>query len=156
MNDIYKKLYDAALEKCDNEHMGEFEVYDAFSKNNPLEINIYELMKIKTSSNLSFIKIAYIAILNRPIDNKALIEWEKKSSSMSEKDFRELAINKLVNSEEASNTGKIYKDNIVSNEDIMKNIVKQSGIFLQVARKTYQKMPEPIKDAVRKMRGVES
>lgn len=155
MNDIYKKLYDAALEKCDNEHMGEFEVYDAFSKNNPLEVNISELMEVSTSSNIAFIKIAYIAILNRPIDNRALIEWEKKSS-MSEKEFRELAVNKLVNSEEASNTGKIYRDNIVSNEDIMKNIVKQSGFFLQVARKTYHKMPEPIKDAVRKMRGVES
>lgn len=154
MNDTYKKLYEAAKEKC-GDHIEDFEIFDAYSKNNPLEVNVSELYEMKASSNVAFVKIAFIKLLNRPIDPKALESWEKKAS-LPEKEFRRLVISRLISSEEASASGKIYLDNIISDENVLENVVKQSSIFLQAARKTYQKMPEPIKDAVRKMRGIES
>lgn len=154
MNDIYKKLYDAAKEKC-GDHIEDFEIFDVYSRNNPLEVNVSELYEMKASSNIAFLKIAFIKLLNRPIDQKALESWEKKAS-LPEKEFRKLVISRLISSEEASATGKIYLDNVISDENVLENVVKQSSVFLQVARKTYQKMPEPVKDAVRKMRGIES
>lgn len=154
MNDIYKKLYDAAKEKC-GDHIEDFEIFDVYSRNNPLEVNVSELYEIKASSNIAFLKIAFIKLLNRPIDQKALESWEKRAS-LPEKEFRKLVISRLISSEEATATGKIYLDNVISDENVLENVVKQSSVFLQVARKTYQKMPEPVKDAVRKMRGIES
>ncbi|MCI5910575.1 MAG: hypothetical protein MRZ46_02865 [Oscillospiraceae bacterium] len=154
MNDIYKKLYDAAKEKC-GDHIEDFEIFDVYSRNNPLEVNVSELYKMKASSNIAFLKIAFIKLLNRPIDQKALESWEKRAS-LPEKEFRKLVISRLISSEEATATGKIYLDNVISDENVLENVVKQSSVFLQVARKTYQKMPEPVKDAVRKMRGIES
>lgn len=154
MNDIYKKLYDAAKEKC-GDHIEDFEIFDVYSRNNPLEVNVSELYEMKASSNIAFLKIAFIKLLNRPIDQKALESWEKRAS-LPEKEFRKLVISRLISSEEASATGKIYLDNVISDENVLENVVKQSSVFLQVARKTYQKMPEPVKDAVRKMRGIES
>lgn len=154
MNDIYKKLYDAAKEKC-GDHIEDFEIFDVYSKNNPLEVDVSELYEMKASSNIAFVKIAFIKLLNRPIDQKALESWEKKAS-LPEKEFRKLVISRLISSEEATAAGKIYLDNVISDENVLENVVKQSSVFLQVARKTYQKMPEPVKDAVRKMRGIES
>lgn len=154
MNDIYKKLYDSAKEKC-GDHIEDFEIFDVYSRNNPLEVNVSELYEMKASSNIAFLKIAFIKLLNRPIDQKALESWEKRAS-LPEKEFRKLVISRLISSEEASATGKIYLDNVISDENVLENVVKQSSVFLQVARKTYQKMPEPVKDAVRKMRGIES
>ncbi|MDD6086338.1 MAG: hypothetical protein PUB76_10320 [Oscillospiraceae bacterium] len=154
MNDIYKKLYDAAKEKC-GDHIEDFEIFDVYSRNNPLEVNVSELYEMKASSNIAFLKIAFIKLLNRPIDQKALESWEKRAS-LPEKEFRKLVISRLISSEEATATGKIYLDNVISDENVLENVVKQSSVFLQVARKTYQKMPEPVKDAVRKMRGIES
>lgn len=154
MNDIYKKLYDAAKEKC-GDHIEDFEIFDVYSRNNPLEVNVSELYEMKASSNIAFLKIAFIKLLNRPIDQKALESWEKRAS-LPEKEFRKLVISRLISSEEATATGKIYLDNVISDENVLENVVKQSSVFLQVARKTYQKMPEPLKDAVRKMRGIES
>lgn len=154
MNDIYKKLYDAAKEKC-SDHIEDFEIFDVYSRNNPLEVNVSELYEMKASSNIAFLKIAFIKLLNRPIDQKALESWEKRAS-LPEKEFRKLVISRLISSEEATATGKIYLDNVISDENVLENVVKQSSVFLQVARKTYQKMPEPVKDAVRKMRGIES
>lgn len=154
MNDIYKKLYDAAKEKC-GDHIEDFEIFDVYSRNNPLEVNVSELYEMKASSNIAFLKIAFIKLLNRQIDQKALESWEKRAS-LPEKEFRKLVISRLISSEEATATGKIYLDNVISDENVLENVVKQSSVFLQVARKTYQKMPEPVKDAVRKMRGIES
>ena len=89
MNDIYKKLYDSAKEKC-GDHIEDFEIFDVYSRNNPLEVNVSELYEMKASSNIAFLKIAFIKLLNRPIDQKALESWEKRAS-LPEKEFRKLS-----------------------------------------------------------------
>lgn len=155
MNDIYLRLYDLTVAECGGGYLAEREVFEQYAQNNPWEVNLYDLLHVEATSKKAFLRIAYIRILNRPIDDGSLMTWSKMKFS-TEQEFREAVIKRLVLSDEAAIKYKDYVDNIFEDEMEYKYVERPKNYLLNSAKKIYHRMPEFFQRTVRKARGIDN
>lgn len=154
---MYSKIYEIVtgeLEKNNKEFMFSEQSYLYMSECSPDIINVPDI--IKYSSNKEFLEIAYIAFLQRPIDEKAYQNWSQRFSLPSEQ-FRRDVIMTLVTSREFENTGVSVTNNIIYNIKETTDHTVPAGSAVKWPEKLlrfYRRQPEFIKKAVRKSMGM--
>lgn len=122
-----------------------------YTRNNPHKVDIFELMK-EPATNEEFVEIAYLAILNRPIDAEAQKNW-RKQLHMPQKQFRALVIQRLTGSPEADVCHKRIYNNIYAVQHRRKG-QGTVGFLVQKLLPLYRKMPDGMKKRIRKIMGV--
>lgn len=155
-NDIYEKLYDTAdnnMKKHSGDDIGNKKVFLFYCQNDPGQINILDFLNID-ASNEEFVQLAFLAFLNRPIDDKTFLKWSE-DFNLPQETFRKKVIKRVTCSDEAANTSKKFYDNIYSDFGETENVfLAQPGMIIRTAAKVYRKMPESVKNIVRKARGI--
>lgn len=143
---IYKQLFDMTIKNNTNSKnifTNKENTFLFYCKSDNYSVDISELMKIK-ADNEEFIQIAYIALLNRPVDPDAVNMWSV-FYYQPQKKFRTNVIHSILTSNEfANNKKKIYN-----------NTVRKSpqNILIRGAYKVYRKCPGTVKDLVKKTAG---
>lgn len=157
-NKTYSQLFDIVsdeLKKHDMEFKFSKESYMYMTKCSPDNINVLDLLEC--SDNRVFLETAYIAFLQRPIDDKAFENWQGRFSDPPH-EFRTAVIETLTTSQEFANTmisveNNIYSSGITTNG----NVPVAGGSAVKWPEKLlrfYRKQPEFIKKAVRKSMGM--
>lgn len=154
--DIYEKLFDTMnanlVQSGEASLNSKARIFHYYAENDPGQINILDLSKIE-ASNDEFVQIAFLAVLNRPIDDTTYQKWQA-DLDLPQEAFREKVLRRITLSDECANTSKKLYDNIFSDTNQIANIIKQPSLLMRTAVKAYRGMPEPIKNVVRKIRGI--
>lgn len=152
-NNIYEKIFNISEEnmwKSGNKFTHPKSAFMCYTELDPHKVDLIELFKVK-ASNPEFLDIAYINLLNRPVDPEAYQSW-KKHFGMPEKQFRRLVIRRLVTSKEATVCHKrIYNNIFVKQKNPQKDSFK--GRAIQKLMPVYKKLPESIKAPLRRIVG---
>ncbi len=151
---VYSKLYDIV-----ETNMRENGLDMSFGKNaylktielKPKDVDILNFIEL---CNEEFIQAAYIGLLRRIPDKKAVEQWRMRSNELSERDFQKAVINSLMKSEEFLFKGVIVHNNIYSENVIQQQIVvdetdEMPNLYVIKLTKLYHKMPRFIKDFAR-------
>ncbi len=150
---VYEKIFDISnknMQKSGNNFVHPKSAFLCYTKLDPHKVDLIELFRIK-ADNPEFLDIAYINLLNRPVDPEAYQSW-KKHFNMPEQHFRRLVIKRLVTSKEANVCHKrIYNNIFVKQKKSHKDSLK--GKALQKLMPVYKKLPESIKAPIRKLVG---
>ena len=151
---IYDKIFNITEEnmrKSGEKFTHPKSAFLCYTEFDPHKVDLIELFKIK-ASNPEFLDIAYINLLNRPVDPEAYQSW-KKNFNMPEKQFRRLVIKRLVTTKEASVSHKrIYNNIFVKNKSKSQKDTFRSRA-MQKLMPVYKKLPESIKAPIRKLAG---
>ncbi|MBR6599581.1 MAG: hypothetical protein IKK88_04705 [Oscillospiraceae bacterium] len=142
-DNIYKQLFDIAHEnimEAKSDFSNSESTFLFYCENDQFSVDISELMKIK-ASNEEFIQLAYLALLNRPIDPDAINVWSTLYNTPQKK-FRVNAVYNLLNSNEFSIKGKKVYNNTIKKV--------QPNAFIKGAYKIYRHCPAPINDLLKK------
>lgn len=134
---------------------------------NPGRVDILRLSRER--NNDTFLKKAYITMLNRQIDKHALKDWRTRYKLPPE-EFQRRVVNAIKGSEEFYNSQvKIYNNIYSSNNSYggnIANIGRTAGLTGQdrmikaysktpdLFKRVYKKMPEFVKNAARKATGI--
>ena len=151
---IYSKLYDIV-----ETNMQENGLDMSFGKNaylktielKPKDVNILNFIEL---CNEEFVQAAYISLLRRIPDKKAVEQWRMRDNDYSKSDFQKAVINSLMRSEEFLFKGVIVHNNIYSENVIQQQIVvgetdEMPNLYVIKLTKLYHKMPRFIKDFAR-------
>lgn len=122
-----------------------------YTRNHPHKVDIFQLMK-EEASNEDFVEIAYLAILNRPIDEEAKKSWNKQLG-LPEKNFRALVIERLTSSQECNVCHKRIYNNIYAKKRRSKG-QGTVGFLVQKLLPVYRRLPQGMKNGIRKIMGV--
>jgi hypothetical protein len=153
-NNIYEKLFDITSKNMiasGNSFSHPKEAFLAYSDLEPHEVDVLRLSKIN-ADNRTFLEIAYIAVLNRPIDEKALNSWEKRLSLPQDK-FRELVIISLTTSQESNICHKRIKNNVFVEKKRKKSKNSSVNAIIEKLMPVYRRFPEKVKSPIRKIMG---
>lgn len=154
---IYSDIYDITCKNLEN-----FSQQPRFSKEifefaaicSPFETDILKLCE--TTENSVFLHKAYLAILQRPIDDTALENWEQRLS-LPKYEFQQLVITSLVTSQESMNCRVKIKNNIFPAR-VKRTISAPQGVssipLPEKLLRIYRRQPETFKKIVRKIMGV--
>lgn len=149
-NQIYERLFEIAdknMQQSGRSFTCPKAAFLYYIKNDPCVTDVMELMETP-ASNEEFLDIAYIAVLNRTADDTAKSTW-KAHMDMPEKEFRRFLIRGLVNSDEARLTGRHISG--YSRGSTGRKSLRQRSMEKLLA--VYRKMPESIKNIIRKVIG---
>jgi hypothetical protein len=155
--DIYSGIFDIVtdeLEKNDIKFKFSKQSYMYMTKCSPYNINVPDLFEC--ADNRTFLETAYIAFLQRPVDDKAYENWSKRFSEP-EDVFRNAVILTLVSSQEFANAVITVENNIYSTENMVNSGTASAGSAVRWPEKLlrlYRKQPEFIKKAVKKSMGM--
>ncbi len=120
----------------------------------PDEADLLDLMKCRNNRN--FLETAYMAFLQRPVDEKAFNNWKEKFS-MNENEFRSAVINTLITSQEFFNASVSVRNNIYASGNVLNLSVPAGSSAVRWPDRLlriYRRQPEFIKKAVRKSMGI--
>lgn len=152
---IYSKLYNIShenIKKNGQDFKIPKRIYLYNAEVDPTCLDILDLLEIE-ATNEEFIQILYLAVLNRVIDPKAYKSYSG-IFNLSQKDFRKTAIKRITSSEEYIKKNKLVQNNIYGDTQNYVNIIPKPSLFFKLAYNAYHKLPEPIKNIIRKARGV--
>ncbi len=152
-NELCRQLFDIANENMQQSGHAFTHPKAAFlyyTRNDPHMVDILELLK-EDASNEEFVEIAYLAILNRPIDEEAQKHWLKQAT-LPEKRFRRLVIERLTSSPEADICHKRIYNNIYAVQ--RRKGTGTAGFFVQKLLPVYRRLPQGMKNGIRKVMGV--
>lgn len=151
---IYEKIFDISndnMQKSGNSFVHSKSAFMCYAELDPHKVDLIELFKVKMS-NPEFLDIAYINLLNRPVDPEAYQSW-KKHFNMPEQQFRRLVIKRLATSKEANVCHKRIYNNIFVKQ---KNKPQKDTLRSKAMQKlmpVYKKLPESIKAPIRRIVG---
>jgi len=151
--EIYSDIFDIVTEKIPDFRFSK-ESYLYLTECSPDEVNVLSLLEC--SDNRTFLETAYIAFLQRPVDEKAFENW-KNSFNLPEDEFRDSVILTLSASQEFANTMISVKNNIYDHGNGVNNENPVAGSAVRWPEKLlrlYRKQPEFIKKAIRKSMGM--
>jgi hypothetical protein len=124
-----------------------------YAKNDPHAVDLIALMR-EPATNMEFVEIAYLAILNRPIDADAARSWQKYAH-MSQEKFRRLVVQRLTAAPEASLCHKRIYHNLYAK----KRRWHKQGLAAGVTQKLlplYRKLPDGMKQKIRNITGADT
>lgn len=150
---IYEKIFDISdenMRKSGNSFVHPKSAFLCYTELDPHKVDLIELFNI-TATNQEFLDIAYINLLNRPVDPEAYQSW-KKHFGMPPKQFRRLVIKRLVTSKEANVCHKRIYNNIFVKQKKSQNDTFRSRA-MQKLMPVYKKLPESVKAPIRKLVG---
>lgn len=154
---IYSDIYDITcknLENSGNKARFSKEAFEFAALCSPFETDILKLCE--TPENSVFLEKAYLAILQRPIDDIALENWQQRLS-MPKHEFQQLVITSLLTSQEAVNCNVRIKNNIFPAR-VRRTISAPQGVssipLPEKLLRIYRRQPEAFKKIVRKIMGV--
>lgn len=153
-NNIYKKIFDISngnMQKSGNSFTHPEAAFMCYAQLDPHKVNLIELYNV-TASNQEFLDIAYINLLNRPVDPEAFQSW-KKHFGMPPEQFRTLVIKRLVTSKEATVCHKRIYNNIFIQKNGKNKGDSLRSKAMQKLMPIYKKLPEKIKAPIRKIAG---
>lgn len=151
--EIYSDIFDIVTEKIPDFRFSR-ESYLYLTECSPDEVNVLSLLEC--GDNRTFLETAYIAFLQRPVDEKAFENW-KNSFNLPEDEFRDSVILTLSASQEFANTMISVKNNIYDHGSGVNNENPVAGSAVRWPEKLlrlYRKQPEFIKKAIRKSMGM--
>lgn len=151
---IYEKIFDISnsnMQKSGNSFVHPKSAFLCYTALDPHKVDLIELCKIQ-ANNPEFLDIAYINLLNRPVDPEAYQSW-KKHFNMPEQQFRRLVIQRLVVSKEATVCHKRIYNNIFSKKKYKSQKDSLRSKTMQKLMPIYKKLPETIKAPIRKIAG---
>lgn len=151
--EIYSEIFDIVTEKIPDFRFSK-ESYLYLTECSPDEVNVLSLLSC--SSNKIFLETAYIAFLQRPVDEKAFENW-KNSFNLPEDEFRNSVILTLASSQEFANTMISVENNIYDHGNPVngENPVAGSAVrWPEKLLRLYRRQPEFIKKAIRKSMGM--
>ena len=153
-NKICTQLFDIAnenMQQSGNTFTHPRAAFLYYTRNDPHKVDILELMK-EEAANEEFVEMAYLAILNRPIDEEAQKSW-KKQLGLPEKKFRALVIQRLTGSPEADVCHKRIYNNIYASQRRRKGS-GTVGFMVQKLLPMYRRLPQGLKNGIRRIMGV--
>lgn len=151
---IYEQIFDiseANMKASGGNFSHEKSAFLAYTELDPHKTDLIELFNI-TASNREFLDIAYITLLNRPAEPQAFQNW-KKHFSMPAKQFRSLAIRRIVNSKEADICHKRIYNDIFTKRKYTDSKSSFKSIAVQKLMPVYKRMPEKMKSLIKKVVG---
>lgn len=151
---IYSKLYDIIETNMQENGLTMSVGKGAYLKTmeiKPEDVNILNFIEL---DNEEFVQAAYIGLLRRVPDKKAIEDWKIRSNDYSKRDFQKTVINSLMKSDEFSFKGTIVRNNIYSENAIQQQIVVSGAdampnLYVMKLTKLYNKMPDFIKNFAR-------
>ncbi len=151
---LYEQLFDIAsenMQQSGNTFTHPKAAFLYYTENHPFETDLLQLMQIK-AANEEFIEIAYIAILNRPIDEEAKEKWAR-CFLLPQKSFRKQVIHELTNSPEA----KLCHKRVYHHAELMEQekMPQNSGSLMQKLLPLYRRLPKGLKSRIRRIMGVD-
>jgi len=152
-NEIYSDIFDIVTEKLDSFKFSK-QSYMYMVQCSPDNVNVPELSDC--TDNKTFLETAYMAFLQRPVDDKAFENW-KDRFSLPENEFRTAVIHTLVSSQEFANTMITVENNIYNSGEmaVSGNAVAGSSVrWPEKLLRFYRKQPEFVKKVVRKSMGI--
>lgn len=160
MNDqeLYSSIYDIVeknAEAAGSRLETDKECFLCLAESEPCRVDVLEMSREK--DNMRFIQKAYISMLKRIVDPAALDAW-KLSADLEPAEFQLRAVNGLKLSEEFFLTHVKLENNIYATNNpasAAPAAVPGSSVSMpEKLMRTYRKMPEFMKKAVRRMMGV--
>ncbi len=151
---ICAQLFEIAnenMERSGNAFVHSKAAFLYYPDNDPHAVDVLQLMEIE-GTNEDFLEIAYIAILNRPVDADALKHWQRQFS-LPQKQFRALVIRRLTTSPEADVCHKRIYNNIYLPQR-RKRGREATNAVVQKLMPVYRKLPTGMKSVIRKIAGV--
>ncbi len=153
-NRICASLYEIANENM-QQSGGQFThpraAFLYYGKSDPHSVDVLSLLQ-EEASNEEFAEIAYLAILGRPIDAQAMRNW-RKQSALPQGQFRAMVIRSLTSSKEADLRHKRIYHNICIRKK--RRTLAMSGFASKHLLPVYRKLPQGMKNTIRKMMGVD-
>lgn len=151
---VYSDLYDLVESNMQNSDLDMFFSKDAYMKTielNPKEVDILKLVEL---NNEGFIQAAYIGLLRRVPDEKAIQQWKLKSNNCSKREFQRMVINSIMKSDEFLYKGvivrnNIYSENILQQQIILNQADDSPNLYMIKLYKIYHKLPNFIKKIAR-------
>lgn len=151
---IYSKLYDIIETNMQENGLTMSVGKDAYLKTmeiKPEDVNILDFIEL---DNEEFVQAAYISLLRRVPDKKALADWKIRSNDYSKRDFQKTVINSLMKSDEFSFKETIVRNNIYSENAIQQQIIVSGAdvmpnLYVMKLTRLYHKMPDFIKNFAR-------
>lgn len=151
---IYEKIFDISnenMQKSGNSFVHPKSAFLCYAELDPHKVDLIELSKVK-ADNPEFLDIAYINLLNRPVDPDAYQSW-KKHFNMPEQQFRTLVIQRLVSSKEATVCHKRIYNNIFVRKKLSAKKDSLKSKAMEKLLPIYRRLPEKIKAPIRKLAG---
>lgn len=151
---IYEKIFDISnenMQKSGNRFAHPKSAFLCYAELDPHKVDLIELSKVE-ADNSEFLDIAYINLLNRPVDPDAYQSW-KKHFNMPEWQFRTLVIQRLVSSKEATVCHKRIYNNIFVRKKLSAKKDSLKSKAMEKLLQVYRRLPEKIKAPIRKLAG---
>ena len=153
-NKICTQLYDIAsenMQQSGNTFTHPKAAFLYYMRNHPHMVDVFQLMK-EEASNEDFVEIAYLAILNRLIDEEAKKSWSKQFG-LPEQKFRALVVERLMASQECNVCHKRIYNNVYAKGRRRKG-QGTVGFLVQKLLPVYRRLPQGMKNGIRKVMGV--
>lgn len=156
---VYSKLYDIVAENMEQDQIEmeftkEAYLFQALNVGNKVD-----LLKMIDMDNESFFETAYLCLLGRFPDEKAVESWRGKIKGLGKEEFQRILINTIMNSLEFK-IKNVEVHNCIygaekfnysaTNEHV---VTKVKGKFYLFAYKVYKRFPLGLRLVIRKMAG---
>lgn len=151
---IYSDLYDLVESNMQNSGLDMFFTKGAYMMTIELEPKEVDILKMIELNNEEFVQAAYVGLLRRVPDEKAVQQWGLKSNNCSKRKFQRMVINSLMKSDEFLYKGIIVRNNIYSENILQQQIVLSEtndspNLYMIKLYKIYHKLPSIIKKLAR-------
>lgn len=151
---IYEKLHEITVENLPKDMENPLysaELTNFYAEHDPHVLDVMEFSKVQ-ANNEEFLHLAYLAFFNRPVDDKAMESWKRKFP-LPQDAFRTQVLETLSASEEMRVVDKKLLHNLYAENEKCEDIFVKPRPIINTMVKAYHKLPEPVKNIVRKARG---